>query len=110
VGCRIHVVHEGKDVKLIADYGCRKGEDYAFTEILDPRRGLTTTVRVRGGETPVVSVKATRPVPKDKVVEVVRSLDKVVLDAPVRIGDVVVENALGTRADVVVTRDVGKKG
>ena len=75
----------------------------ARTECTHPERSLTTTVKVSGGVHPVVPVKSAKAVPKDKVKDCVKEIAKLEIKAPVKIGDVVCANILGTGVDIVAT-------
>ena len=67
--------------------------------------GCNITVKLEGGELPVVSVKTAGDIPKDKIMECIRTLKAVTLKAPVRVGDVVVKNVCGSGVDVIATRN-----
>ena len=56
----------------------------------------------------MASVKTDKPIAKKLVFDSLKTLEKVVLVAPVHIGDVVVENVLGTGVNFVATREVNK--
>ena len=75
-------------------------------ELTDPRRIVTSLVRVSGGELPVVSVKTVADIPKDKIGDCIKVLKEIELCAPVRIGDVVAENVCGSGVNVIATRHV----
>ena len=75
-------------------------------ELTDPRRIVTSLVRVHGGELPVVSVKTAADIPKDKRADCIRVLKKIELQAPVHMGETVVENVCGSGVNVVATRTV----
>ncbi|MGE5529526.1 MAG: DUF1667 domain-containing protein [Patescibacteria group bacterium] len=85
---------------------CRRGLDYARSEALDPRRVLTTTVRVRGGELPVVPVRTSLPVAKGRLFELMRIVAGLEVKAPVKIGAVLVSDLDGRGADLVACRDL----
>ena len=62
-----------------------------------------------GGALPVVPVKSSKPVPKDKMFQCMKLINEASIEAPVKIGDVVIKNILGSGADIVVTNnDSGK--
>lgn len=107
-GCQITVEIENHEVIDVSGNGCMRGEVYAKNEVKDPRRVITSTVVVRGGEAPVVPVKTKGDIPKDKMMECVACLKSVVVDAPVLAGDVVCANVAGTGVDVVATGSVKK--
>lgn len=106
LGCNITVETEGTEIKSIAGNTCPKGADYVTKELTDPRRVVTSLVRVEGGELPVVSVKTVSDIPKTSMQECVRQLGQLVLRAPVAMGEVVVKNVCGSGVDVVTTRAV----
>ena len=69
-------------------------------------RVLPTSVRVIGGELPLVSVKTDRPVPKRLILQIMNYVRTLSMEAPVKIGQVVAEHLLGTSASLVATREV----
>lgn len=106
LGCNITVETEGTEIKSITGNTCPRGADYVTKELTDPRRVVTSLVRVEGGELPVVSVKTVSDIPKASMQECVRQLGQLVLRAPVAMGEVVVKNVCGSGVDVVTTREV----
>ena len=109
IGCAITVTQDddGK-VTDITGNSCPNGYKYAANEVTNPTRIVTTTVRVKGGTLPVVSVKTKGDVPKGKMFECVKAINKMEVSAPVAIGDVIVHDVAGTGVDVVATKNVAK--
>ncbi len=105
-GCRIRVTKEGTTVLDVTGNTCRRGAAYASQEAVAPQRTLTTSVSVRRGELPLVSVKSSVPVPKERLAELMGVVRCAVVDAPVVVGDIVVHHPLGLDADLVATRCV----
>lgn len=105
LGCNVTVETEGKEIRGITGNTCPRGADYVTKELTDPRRIVTSLVRVKGGELPVVSVKTEADIPKDKVRECIRVLKDIELQAPVRAGQAVAEDICGTGVRVVATRE-----
>lgn len=103
LGCGIAAVVQEGEIREITGNTCPKGRDYAVKELTDPRRTVTTVVRVRGGEQAVVSVKTTADIPKGQVMDCIRILKETELEAPVHMGDIVIKNICGSGADVVAT-------
>ena len=108
-GCEVEAEYEGTDVLSVAGNLCPKGRAYVTQELADPRRTIATSVCVRGGALPLASVRLTRPIPRDRIFDAMAEINRHVLDAPVRIGDVVIENVLGLGSDVVITKNVEKE-
>ncbi|MBE6790786.1 MAG: DUF1667 domain-containing protein [Ruminococcaceae bacterium] len=103
LGCTITVELNENEVISVTGNTCKRGEAYAKTEITNPTRSLTSTVKVNGGILPVVPVKSDKPVPKDKMFECMKIINSASVDAPVKIGQVIIENILDTGADIVAT-------
>lgn len=106
LGCMLTVAMDGKKIVSVAGNTCRRGDTYARKELANPTRIVTSTVRVLGGSESMVSVKTKEDIPKGKVLECVRALKDVVLPAPVKIGDVILEDAAGTGVSIVATKNV----
>ena len=106
LGCNLTVEMDGGQVVSVNGNTCKRGDDYARKELTDPRRIVTSTVPVAGGNLPVVSVKTASDVPKGKIRECLCALKGVTLTAPVQIGDVIVENVADTGVDVIATKSI----
>ena len=106
MGCPLTVEMDGDKIKGITGNTCKRGEIYARKEVTNPTRIVTSTVRVTGGELPVVSVKTASDIPKEKIRACVLALKSIRVAAPVSIGDVVAENVAGTGVSIVATRNV----
>ena len=105
-GCNLTVEMDGGQVVSVNGNTCKRGDDYARKELTDPRRIVTSTVPVAGGNLPVVSVKTASDIPKGKIRECLCALKGVTLTAPVQIGDVIVENVADTGVDVIATKSI----
>lgn len=106
LGCNLTVdIIEG-EIRGIAGNTCSKGREYAVRELTDPRRAVTSLVRVKGGERAVVPVKTTTDIPKERIMDCIRALKAVQLDAPVSRGDLILSDVCGSGADVVATADI----
>ncbi len=109
MGCTIEAV--SRDEKLVEIEGniCKAGEKYVESELKNPTRVLTSTVKVKNGVLPRVPVKSEGELPKGKVREAVKELDDVELEAPVKIRQIVIENVLSTETNIVTTRPLPKE-
>lgn len=95
-----------KGLRRVNGAVCKKGKVYAKEEIFSPKRVLTSIVLVSGGEIPVVSVKTDHPIPKEKMMDVMRVLYKERVDAPVKSGEIILRDVAGTGANIIATKDV----
>ena len=107
-GCKIEVEYEGKEIKDISGYSCMKGKEYVEDEFHDPRRILTTTVKIKGARYPRIPVRTEAGVPKDELDCCLEKLKNVELEAPVEVGAVVIENICSTDISVVTSRSLEK--
>lgn len=107
LGCPLTVEMEGSEVKAVSGNTCPRGDAYARKELTNPTRIVTSTVRVAGGRLAMVSVKTASDIPKGKIFDCVKALKDVEVKAPVKIGDVIVENVAGTGVNIIATKNVG---
>ena len=105
-GCHLSVDLETKTVE---GNGCIRGKDYGISELTAPMRTLTSTVKIDGAICRRCPVKSSHDVPRELVPEIMKLLDRVLLNAPVTLGDKVIKNVLDTGADIVATRSMEKQ-
>ncbi|NLE25467.1 MAG: DUF1667 domain-containing protein [Clostridiaceae bacterium] len=106
LGCVVKVNIDDGEIKDITGYSCKRGITYAKKEITNPVRMVTSTVKVDGGEKPLVSVKTKRSIPKNKIFDCMDEIRRMVVKAPVAAGDIIIENVSETGVEVVATKDV----
>jgi len=108
IGCKAKVTIKNGKISKIEDVECPRGEEYVTREIEAPVRDFFTTVRIKGANIPVLPVRSTQPIPKDKMLDCALELTNIVVDAPVEAGDVIVKNFLGLGVDIIATRDMDR--
>lgn len=106
MGCALTVEMDGNEVISVSGNTCKRGDTYGRKEVTNPTRIVTSTVRVKDGESDMVSVKTKQDIPKGKIFECVKALKDVEVQAPVHIGDVIVADVAGTGAAIVATKSV----
>ena len=111
MGCSMEVEVETnssgqKKVLSVKDNGCKRGEQYAAKELQNPTRTLTTTIKVEGGELPLVPVKTAGEVPKASLLQCMEVVRRASCKAPVKRGDVLIYDLLGTGVNVVACADI----
>ncbi len=104
LSCILVLGEEDGEVFEVSGADCGVGEKYAVEEFRDPRRMMSTTVRVSGGVLPLLPVVSESPIPKAMVRDAVRALAEVVVEAPVADGQVICPDIEGTGVDVVASR------
>ena len=102
-GCQLTVELDGKRVLSVNGATCKRGVAYAEAECTAPMRTLTTTAAIVGGG--VVPVKTDKAIPKELIFKCMELINKARVSPDAKLGDVVIENVLGTGANVVTTRN-----
>lgn len=103
-GCRLKVDEEND--YQVTGFSCQRGEEYGRQELLHPTRVLTSTVRISGGLHARLPVKTNGVLPKEKLFEAMRLLDAVSVQSPVKAGQVIVPDVLGTGVSFIATRSM----
>lgn len=106
MGCTLRVTMDGDRFVSVTGNTCPRGAKYAETEMTAPRRVLTSTVWVSGGHLPLCPVRTKGDIPKEMLFDAMRVLDSLCVQAPVSIGQVLVEDLCGTGVPLIATRDI----
>jgi CxxC motif-containing protein len=104
-GCKLTInLEDGQIVDVI--HGCKRGHDYAHEELTHPKRMVATSVQVTGGVHPLLAVYTSQPVAKSLIHPLLAYLRDVHVQAPVKMGQVIVENVLDSGVNVLASRSV----
>ena len=101
-GCRLKV----DDQMEVTGNACPRGKIYALNELTNPTRTITSSIRVGNRPYTLVSVKTSCPIPKGKMFEAMKEIDKLSIEAPTEIGQIVKKNILGLEADIIITKKI----
>ena len=104
-GCLLHVEEENGGFTVTGN-SCDNGRKFAISEMTEPKRTICSTVRTVFTDAPVLPVKVSADIPKDRVFDVMREINSVVLTQRISGGDAVIENVLGLGVDVISTSNV----
>ena len=85
---------------------CPRGAMYAKAELTHPTRMVTSSVNVISEIESRLPVKTKEPIPKELIFKVMEEIMKVSVKAPIKIGDVVIKDILGTGVDIVATKNI----
>ena len=105
VGCEMTIEYDNKNLISVAGNDCKRGINYASDEITNPRRTLTSTVVLSGAKIKYMPVKTSKPIAKDKLFEAMREINKIKINAPVKMGDVVYADITESGINLVAGRD-----
>lgn len=103
-GCRIFMDGD----RGLTGAGCNRGIDYVRSEMENPTRVITSTVRLAGSQLPRLPIKTSAPIPKEMMMRAVALLNDITVQAPVKNGDVIIKNILGTGVNFIATKNVEK--
>ena len=106
MGCPLVVELKDGEVVSVSGNTCPRGDIYARKEVTNPTRIVTSSVRVEGGQLAAVSVKTKEDIPKGKIFDIAKALKEVTVKAPVHIGDIILQDVVGTGVDVTATKNV----
>lgn len=110
ISCKILVRTDGKQFEVLNGNKCKRGIEYSKNEALNPRRMLTSSVFVKNGEWPLVSVKSSSAVPKEKIFSILKEIKKKTVIAPIKSGHIIIKNVTNTGIDILATKTINKLG
>lgn len=108
IGCHLEAeLSESGEILSISGNTCRRGEAYMRDELTDPRRTLTSTVKLDGAKHDrYLPVKTDGGISKGRLFEAMAVLSQMTVTAPVKRGDVIAENFLGEGVALVAGKTV----
>ncbi len=108
-GCSISVAWSEEDgvrkVEEIHGNSCKRGLSYASSEVIHPVRVLSSTVRIKKSALSLLPVRSSSPLPKEKILDAMAVIKKTTVEGPVKMGDVIIPDILGSGIDMIASRD-----
>ena len=102
-GCNLTAKEENGSWSVTGN-SCPRGETYAIDECTNPVRTVTSILRISNRDGIMVSVKTTNPIAKGRMFEAMERIRSASVEAPVRIGDVLLTDVCG--ADIIATKNI----
>lgn len=107
MGCELSVNYDENNNKFeICGNKCNKGIEYAKSELTNPVRMLTTTIKVDNKYKNTLCVKTDKAIPKGKIFEALKIIKKLKVDGEIKVGDILIENILDTGSNIVATSNL----
>lgn len=107
LGCRLNIYEDNNEEGFVVSGNkCSRGNDYAVKEMTNPTRVLTTTVKISKSLLSRVPVRTNGEIPKSLIYEAMKLIKCIEINAPVKIGQVLIDNILNTGVDVVASRSM----
>ena len=104
-GCHLSVEEIDGEIKVTGN-SCPRGVTYAVNEMTNSLRTLTTTVSIESENCHRLPVISSKPLPKGKLMDVMKQLKTTSVKAPVHMGDVIIENVLGLDSDIIASKSI----
>jgi CxxC motif-containing protein len=106
LGCNVTLKIDIKgEIEALTGNQCKEGREYVVAEFRAPVRVFTATVLTETGGR-LLAVRTDKPVHKDQLKELMGAVAKLRMVSPVKAGQVLVPNILGTGADLVVSNSI----
>lgn len=94
------------EVRSVTGNSCPRGDKFARQELTCPMRVLTTTVAVSGGDEALLPVRTAEAIPLAIHAQAMALIRGQVVNAPIRMGDVVLEDLLNTGIDLIASMNI----
>jgi CxxC motif-containing protein len=104
-GCEAMVSQDGDSIQIKGKI-CKKGKAHVVQEFAEPMRTLTSTVLVEGPPPRRLPVRTRGPIPKKDLFRAMDLVSKTRVRPPVKIGEVIIPDLLGTGVDLVSSDDL----
>ncbi len=105
--CKIKI-EEGNQI-INKDISCSKGKKYALSEVQDPRRIFTSTVKIEHGDFKRAPVRSSKPIRKDDWKKAIDIVNNVKMKAPLGLHEKILIDFLEKDIDLISTRQISKK-
>lgn len=108
IGCHLEVMMDSKSETgyIVKGARCDKGKVYGVKELSNPTRLITSTVKIKGGNLPRLPVRTDKEIAKGKIFECMSIINQVELESPVKMGQIIIENILGTESNIIASRSI----
>lgn len=106
-GCTMKIDGEGDNLTVTGN-SCKRGYDFAVSEATNPKRTICSTVKTTFKDCPRLPVRVSSDIPKNRIFDVMKEINRVTVNEKIGRGDTVIENVLGLGVDVIATSDMLK--
>ncbi len=101
-------IEETADGINVSGNKCKRGIKFATDEMTAPKRTISSVVKTAFKEVPVLPVRVSDEIPKEKIFDVMNEINRVTVKKKLSRGDVVIKNVLSLGVDVIATSGVLK--
>jgi len=110
-GCHIEANKLENGTFDVTGNTCKRGYEYAVSELTHPTRMITSTVTVKyedqeDHEIMRCPVVTQNPIPKERIFDVMNEINHANVIAPVKMHQVIIHDVLGLGVDIIATREI----
>lgn len=96
------------EVRSVTGNNCPRGDKFAHQELTCPMCVLTTTVAVSGGDEALLPVRTSEAIPLTLHAQAMDLIRGLIVNAPIRMGDVVLPDLLNTNINLIASMDIDR--
>ncbi len=100
-GCNLTIDDK---TKKVSGNTCPKGIEFALQELIAPKRGVSSLVKTKFKDIPVVSVRTKGDIDKKLIFPLMEDLSKIVINKRLKIGSVIIKNYKDSGVDIITTK------
>ena len=105
--CRMTITSDGDEL-VVTGNTCKRGKEFAVSEMTDPRRTVCTTGRTACPSGPVLPVRVSGPSPKNRIFDLMHEVNRITVSKRLGREEVVVPNILNLGVDLIATSNILK--
>ncbi len=109
LSCHLSIELKEDTIQSITGNTCPRGVKYAESEMLNPTRMITSTVIIEDSIYKRIPVISSCEIPKNKIFEVMKEINKIKVKAPIKINEILIKNVCGLEANIIASRSMGLK-
>lgn len=110
MSCDIVLKADNGKIIDVSGFTCKRGENFARNEYINPLRTLTTVVKLENSDYNCLPVISDGSIPKDMIGKSLENLKKISIKAPVAKGNLIVEDLLSTGVNIIAAKSVKERG
>ncbi|MDO5726147.1 MAG: DUF1667 domain-containing protein [Tissierellia bacterium] len=110
IGCHLEIYEDENEESglRVENAICKRGVKYGIKELTDPRRLLTSTVRINSEITSRLPVRTDKEIPKEEIFNCMKLINAIELKAPIKCGEILAKNILGTDVNIIASKSIDR--
>lgn len=102
-GCQMEAEYCEETGLQIKGHRCEKGAEYGKNEFFIPKRIFTSSIKISGANRRMLPVRSDRPIPREKLMDCMKEIGRISLQAPIKEKQVIIPNILHTDANIIAS-------